>query len=204
LFECELSVKNYLHKCEVGFGKTLLLCSMELKDVVSVAGKPGLHKIIGKGASGLVIEALDLTAKRSITPLTQKVSILEDISVYTLDGDVKLSEVFIKMDELDKANNLVPLTKDSSGEAIKKWFEALLPNFDKDRVYNSDILKMSNWFSLLKGKIDFNAKPNEEATDSIDKPVTKSKAIKPIKKVEAKAKTSKGATKTTITSRKMS
>ena len=182
----------------------MFLCGMELKDVVSVAGKPGLHKIIGKGASGLVLEALDSTAKRTITPLSQKVSILEDISVYTVDGDVKLAEVFIKMDELDKAGNFSLISKDTSGDETKKWFEAIVSNFDKERVYNSDILKMSNWYNLLKGKIDFNAKPKVEETEGTDKSAPKAKTIKPVKKVEAKAKTSKGVTKTSITSRKMS
>ncbi len=175
---------------------------MELKDVVSVAGKPGLHKIIGKGANGLVLESLDGTAKRTITPLSQKVSILDDISVYTLETDIKLSEIFKTMDVMDKAGQYSSLNKDSNGEAIKKWFEAILPNFDKDRVYNSDIQKMSNWFAMLNGKIDFNAKIEE--AEATDKAITKSKTIKPIKKVEAKAKTSKGVTKTTMTSRKMS
>jgi len=177
---------------------------MELKDVVAVAGKPGLHKIIGKGASGLVLEALDGTAKRTITPLNQKVSILEDISVYTVDGDIKLGEVFIKIDEMDKAGTFASLTKDTPGDGIKKWFEGIVPNFDKERVYNSDIQKVSNWYSVLKGKVDFAAKPEVEETESTDKAAKKAKSIKPIKKVEAKAKTSKGVTKTTVTSRKMS
>lgn len=177
---------------------------MELKDVVSVAGKPGLHKIIGKGASGLVLEALDETAKRSITPLTQKVSILEDISVYTVDGDIKLVEVFKKIEEMEKAGTYKLLSKDSSSVMLKNWFESIIPNFDKDRVYNSDIQKISNWYHLLKGKVDFNAVPEAEETENTDKSAPKSKSIKPVKKVEAKAKTSKGVTKTAITSRKMS
>jgi hypothetical protein len=184
----------------------MFLCRMELKDVVSVAGKPGLHKIIGKGVSGLVLESLDEAAKRTITPVTQKVSVLEDVSIYTEEGDIKLSEVFKKMDELDKAGALETLAKDASGEAIKKWFENFVPDFSRERVYNSDIQKVSNWYNLLKGKIDFNAEPvaeDAETTDK-DKVVSKSKTIKPIKKVEAKAKTSKGAAKTAITSRKMS
>ena len=184
----------------------MFLCTMELKDVVSVAGKPGLHKIIGKGGSGLVLEALDETAKRTITPLTQKVSILEDISVYTTESDVKLAEVFSKMEETDKAGNFTSLTKDASGEDIKKWFGAIIPNFDKERVYNSDIQKISNWFNPLKGKVDFNAKPKtDEATETSDKAAPKTKNINPVKKVEAKkVKPSKGVTKTAITSRKMS
>ncbi len=182
----------------------MFLCKMELKDVVSVAGKPGLHKIIGKGASGLVLEALDTDAKRTITPLSQKVSILEDISVYTTEGDVKLGEIFVKIEELDKTGNMVLLAKDASGETIKKWLGNILPNFDKERVYNSDIQKMSNWYGLLKGKVDFTAKPEMDDTEKSDKVDAKSKTIKPIKKVEAKAKTSKGVTKTTMTSRKMS
>ena len=63
---------------------------------------------------------------------------------------------------------------------------------------------MSNWYGLLKGKVDFTAKPEMDDTEKSDKVDAKSKTIKPIKKVEAKAKTSKGVTKTTMTSRKMS
>ena len=177
---------------------------MQLKDIVSVAGKSGLHKIIGKGTSGLVLETLDESVKRSITPLNQKVSILDDISVYTLDGDMKLVEVFIKIEEKDKSGNYSPLPKDSSAIMIKNWFIGIIPNYDMERVYNSDIQKISNWYNLLKGKIDFNAKPEVEEAETGDKTAAKSKSIKPIKKVEAKAKTSKGVTKTAITSRKMS
>lgn len=177
---------------------------MELKDVVSVSGKPGLHKIIGKGVSGLVLEALDGSSKRSITPVTQKVSILEDVSVYTVDGDKKLSEIFISMSDLDAAGTLSALSKDASADAVKKWFEAILPDFDREKVYNSDIHKIASWYTILKGKIDFKAKPESTDVEGAEKPAAKSKAIKPIKKVEAKAKTSKGAAKTAITSRKMS
>lgn len=180
---------------------------MELKDIVSVFGKSGLHQIIGKGASGLVLESIDEFKKRTITPLTQKVSILEDVSVFLNDGEIKLHEVFAKMQEINKENNLSSISKNSSAEEIKKWFENIVPEFDKERVYNSDILKISNWFSVLNSLIDFSIKPSDESSEnSSDADKSKSKAIKPIKKVEAKAKTktSKGATKTTITSRKMS
>ena len=180
---------------------------MELKDVASVFGKSGLHQIIGKGASGLVLESIDEFKKRSITPLTQKVSILEDVSVFLNEGEIKLHEIFAKMQEMLKENKLNSISKNSSGDEIKKWFALIVPDFDKEKVYNSDILKISNWFTILNSFIDFSIKPSEESNENAadsDKP--KSKSIKPIKKVEAKskAKTSKGVTKTTITSRKMS
>ncbi|NUM31603.1 MAG: DUF5606 domain-containing protein [Bacteroidetes bacterium] len=180
---------------------------MELKDVASVFGKSGLHKIIGKGASGLVLESIDEFKKRTITPLSQKVSILEDVSVFLNDGDVKLHDVFAKMQEMSKENNLSSISKNSSADEIKKWFASIVPDFDREKVYNSDIIKISNWFSILNNFIDFSVKQSEEnAEQSSETDKTKHKTIKPIKKVEAKAKTktSKGAAKTTITSRKMS
>ena len=115
-------------------------------------------------------------------------------------------EVFRKMHEIDKAGNLTPLSKNSDASEIKKWFEAIVPEYNREKVYNSDILKVSSWFEMIKDKIDFDAKPQNDEKDTADseKPAPKSKTVKPVKKVEAKAKTSKGATKTTITSRKMS
>ncbi|MCC6721135.1 MAG: DUF5606 domain-containing protein [Bacteroidia bacterium] len=180
---------------------------MELKDVASVHGKSGLHKIIGKGPSGLVLESIDEFKKRTITPLSQKVSILEDVSIYLNDGDLKLFEIFAKMQQMQKDNILLSISKNSSGDEIKKWFTSIVPDFDRERVYNSDILKINGWFTLLNNIIDFSIKPTEETIETtVDNDKTKSKTIKPIKKVEAKsnAKTSKGVTKTTITSRKMS
>lgn len=180
---------------------------MELKDVASVFGKSGLHKIIGKGASGLVLESIDEFKKRTIVPLSQKVSILEDVSVYLSEGEIKLHEVFAKMQQLQKDNLLSNISKNSSGDEVKKWFSSIVPDFDRERVYNSDIIKISSWFSLLNSIIDFSIKPEEENQETaLDSDKTKSKSIKPIKKVESKskAKTSKGVTKTTITSRKMS
>ena len=183
----------------------MLICIMELKDVVSVSGKSGLHKIIGKGVSGLVLESLDESAKRSITPVTQKVSILEDVSIYTEDSDIKLSDVFRKMEEMEKSGQLTAFSKDFAPDQVREWFSSIVPDFNRNRVYNSDIIKVHSWFQLLKGKIDYESPEGKETQEADkDKSNSKSKSVKPVKKVEAKAKTSKGAAKTTITSRKMS
>ena len=73
---------------------------MELKDVVSIGGKPGLHQVVGRRTNGLIVESIDERKKRTPTSLTQKVSILEDISIYTYESDVKLRDVFKSLDTL--------------------------------------------------------------------------------------------------------
>lgn len=176
--------------------------------MVSVSGKPGLHKIIGKSQNGLVLESLDGSAKRMITPVTQKVSVLEDVSIYTEDSDIKLLEVFKKMSDLDEKGNLGSIEKSNTPDQIKSWFASIIPDYNKEKVYNSDILKVCNWYSLLKGKMSFDQ--TEDAKDDAETPVKevaakKTKGGKNIKTGNTpKAKTSKGAAKTTITSRKMS
>lgn len=141
---------------------------MELKDVVSIGGKPGLHQIVGRRTTGLIVESIDDRKKRTPTNLTQKVSILDDISIYTYDEDVRLSEVFKKLDALVSAGDLELVSKKDGGDAIRDFFAQVLPNFDQDQVYTSDILKICNWYTILKDKIDFQAEtadPAEKAQD---------------------------------------
>jgi hypothetical protein len=72
--------------------------TLYLSDIVSVSGKPGLHKLVGKRSNGLIVESLDGSGKRFPTSLTQKVSFLSDISMYTYDGDEKLEVILKKLD----------------------------------------------------------------------------------------------------------
>ena len=74
--------------------------ALYLSEIVSVAGKPGLQKLIGNRANGLIVESLDAAGKRFPTSLTQKVSFLSDISMYTYDGDEKLEEILKKLHNL--------------------------------------------------------------------------------------------------------
>lgn len=141
---------------------------MELKDVVSIGGKPGLHQIVGRRATGLIVESIDDRKKRTPTNLTQKVSILDDISIYTYDEDVRLSEVFKKFDALVSAGELELVTKKDGGDAIRDFFTKVLPNFDQDQVYTSDILKICSWYTILKDKIDFQAEASESNDDAKD------------------------------------
>lgn len=141
---------------------------MELKDVVSIGGKPGLHQIVGRRTTGLIVESIDDRKKRTPTNLTQKVSILDDISIYTYDEDVRLSEVFKKLDVLVTAGDLELVSKKDGGDAIRDFFAQVLPNFDQDQVYTSDILKICNWYTILKDKIDFQAETADSAEEAQD------------------------------------
>ncbi|MBO6515764.1 MAG: DUF5606 domain-containing protein [Bacteroidia bacterium] len=179
---------------------------MELKDVVSIGGKPGLHKIVGQRTNGLIVESIDDRKKRTPTSLTQKVSILDDISIYTTDEDVRLFDVFKSLDTKVNDGLGIPVKKDG-GDAIRDFFGEILPNFDRDQVYTSDILKICSWYAILKDHIDFQKEP--EASDDSDekKETTKAKTKKPsakkapVKKVSAKSAPAKAPK---VTQRKMS
>ena len=129
---------------------------MELKDIVSIGGKPGLYQIVGQRHNGLIVESIDDRKKRLPTNLTQKVSILSDISIYGYDEDVPLREVFKSMDDLIKSGETMIVKKDG-GDAIRAFFRKVLPSFDEDQVYTSDILKICAWYGILEGKVDFSA-----------------------------------------------
>lgn len=179
---------------------------MELKDVVSIGGKPGLHQIVGKRANGLIVESIDDRKKRTPTSLTQKVSILDDISIYTYDEDVRLKDVFKSLDTLVKGG-LELVQKKDGGDAIRDFFRKVLPKFDEEQVYTSDILKVCNWYSILKDHVDFQKVDEEgsEEADSSAKASETKKAAKPKKaapkKVSAKSAPAKAPK---LTQRKMS
>jgi hypothetical protein len=155
----------------------------ELKDIVSISGKSGLYQIIGKRSNGLIVESLDESKIRFPTSLTQKISILEDISIYTYDSDVKLSEVF-KILHSKVKEGLELVDKNTPNEGVKAFFRSILSDFDEERVYVSDMVKVAQWYSLLKDQMSFEETPKKEADTKEDEP--KKAAKKPAKKKAAK------------------
>ena len=108
--------------------------SLYLNEIVSVAGKPGLHKLVGKRSNGLIVESLNGDKKRFPTSLTQKVSFLSDISMYTYDGDKKLEDILKILHEKVGAG-LELVNKKNSGEEIQSFFRKVVEDFDEDQVY---------------------------------------------------------------------
>ena len=121
---------------------------MELKDVVAIAGQSGLHKIVGKTKNGLIVETIG-TGRRFATGFQDKVSVLEDISIYTVDEDMRLNKVLIKL----KASSEVPAAKDDMQKVRQFLIETI--QLDSERVYDNDIKKLLNWFHILKDVLDF-------------------------------------------------
>jgi hypothetical protein len=140
--------------------------ALYLTEIVSVSGKPGLHQLVGKRANGLIVESLDGLKKRFPTSLTQKVSFLSDISMYTYDGDEKLEDI-LKNLHAAVEGGLELVTKKNSADEVQAFFRNILENFDEDQVYNSDILKLVSWYKILKDMLDFSqlTEPEEEGTD---------------------------------------
>ncbi len=178
---------------------------MELKDVVSIGGKPGLHQVVGRRTNGLIVESIDERKKRTPTSLTQKVSILEDISIYTYESDVKLRDVFKSLDTL-VTEGLTLVQKKDGGDAIRDFFRKVLPEFDEDQVYTSDILKICTWYGVLKDHIDFQKEVEEDESSDDKKTTSATKSAAKPKKAPAKKVSAKSAPAKApkLTQRKMS
>lgn len=168
---------------------------MELKDIVAVSGQTGLHKIIGRTKNGLILETIG-TGKRFATSYQDKVSVLEDISMYTQEGDLHLAQVLVKIN----AKGNIPTPKDDAKAQRQYLIETI--DLDSERVYDSDIKKLINWYAALKDVLDF-AKLAEEKTEEAaveeNKEEEKVEAVaeeKPKKAAAKKAAPKKTAAKT--------
>ena len=120
-----------------------------LKGILAISGQPGLYKVISEGKNNVVIESL-LTGKKSTAYADAKMSSLEDIAIYTSSEDVPLKKVFQKIAE--KENGGPAINVKSSPEDLKNYFEEILPEYDKERVYGSDVKKVISWYNLLNEK----------------------------------------------------
>jgi len=119
---------------------------MVLKDLLAIAGSPGLYKFIAQGKNAVIVEHLE-TGKRTSAHGVAKVSSLEDITVFTDKKEVPLAEVFDKIYE--KENGAASINHKSSPEELKDYFSELIPGYDREKVYVSDIKKIIQWYNIL-------------------------------------------------------
>lgn len=166
---------------------------MDLSGIISISGKPGLAKIVTQSRNGIIVESL-IDGKKFPVVGTERISSLEDISIYTYEEDVLLLEVFKKMFEHYKGKEALSHKTDAS--QLKTTFGEILPNFDEDKVYSSDIKKVFQWYNLLLkgGFLKEEKKKEDTKSDSKKTKSTKKetkKSTKEQKAVKSKAKKSK-------------
>jgi len=143
---------------------------MDLKEILSVSGKSGLFKVVAQTKNGAIVESL-IDKKRFPVFSSDKISSLADISVFCEDKDMPLKEVLKRI--FDKEQAKPAIIKGDGNDKLKSYFEEVLPEYSKERVYVSDIKKIVNWYNLLleNDLLKFEEEPvvEEEKSEATEK-----------------------------------
>jgi hypothetical protein len=139
---------------------------MVLKDILAISGEPGLYKFIAQGKNSIIIEHLE-TKKRSSAYGSAKVSSLEDIAIFTEKEDVPLGKVFDII--FEKTGGGEAIESKADGTRLKAWFEEILPDYSRDKVYVSDMKKLALWYNILhKLNMLVKEEPETEAKEAAE------------------------------------
>lgn len=141
-----------------------------METILSIAGKPGLYKLVSRGKMNLIVEALDETHRRQPAFATDRVTSLGDIAMYTDAEDIPLWEVLDNASKKEGGKQASINFKKASAKELQDWFSEVLPNWDRDRVHNSDIKKLLQWYDILvkAGITDFKAVLAPTEGDNVD------------------------------------
>ena len=189
---------NPKKKCN--FAADFEIYTYMLKNILAITGKPGLYKLVSQGNNMLIVESL-VDGKRMPTYARDKIVSLGEISMYTMGDDIALSEVLTKLGEKEglKAATIDP--KKASNDELHAFFAEVLPEYDRDRVYPSDIRKLVQWYNILVGAgiTDFTAEEEtetvvEEKKQEVKKPAPKQQ-VKTQKAAASSARTGVGSKK---------
>jgi Domain of unknown function (DUF5606) len=179
---------------------------MDISRVISISGMSGLYKMIAQSKNGLIVESL-VDKKRIPAYSTNRISNLEDVSVYSTGDDVPLKEVFAKIYAKENGGACIDNKKPDS--ELRDYFKAAFPEYDESRVYTSDIKKILGWYNILQkaGLLEKEEEnnegdksaivPTEKSVAKVAKPKTKDTGIKQVKTASAKVKT-QGVRKTGV------
>lgn len=130
---------------------------MDIKDFIAISGQPGLYKMVSQGKSIIIAENLE-TGQRIPVHTTSHVSSMEEIAVFTKKEDKPLKEVFLEIYQKEEGKTVLD-PKKSNSDQIRDYFAAILPAYDRNKVYLSDMKKILTWYNILVtcGKIDWTA-----------------------------------------------
>lgn len=132
--------------------------------ILAIAGKPGLYKLVSRGKMNLIVEALDDSHKRMPAFSSDRVTSLSDIAMYTYEEDVPLMTILASLRDKEEGKVASINYKKASSEELQEYFAQILPDFDRERVQNSHIKKLIQWYNILveAGITDFEEPEAEE------------------------------------------
>lgn len=172
---------------------------MNLRGIVAVSGRPGLYKLVGQNKSGYVLESLDAQKVKIIANIANtKLASLEDITVYGLEDELKLVDIFTNMKAKGDA-----VDAKADGASLRAYFNEVAPQHDEEKVYASDMKKIVSWYAILKDMPLF----SEEAPEALDteaKLVEDKAAEKKVKAAAPKKASAKATSKSTAPAKKAS
>ena len=138
-----------------------------LKTILSVSGKPGLYQLISSGKNMVIVESL-VDGKKIPIHARDKVVSLGDISIYTETDDAPLKDILINIKQKE-AGKKASITTGAKPEELKKYFLEILPDFDRDRVYPTDIKKIIGWYNILvNANIDFEKDEEQAEAEKVE------------------------------------
>ena len=134
-----------------------------LKNILAITGKPGLYELVSRGNNMLIVQSL-IDGKRMPTYARDKIVALSDISMFTNADDISLSEVLTNAGQKEELKPTTIDPKKATNSELFAWFDEVLPDWDQDRVYPSDIRKLIQWYNILvkAGITDFTIEEEEE------------------------------------------
>ena len=130
-----------------------------METILAISGKPGLYRLVSQGNRNLIVETLDAQHRRMPAFATDRITSLADIAMFTDDEDVALWQVFAAVGAKEESRVCSLDYKKCSADELHAFFDEVLPNWDKDRVRDSDIKKLIQWYNILveNGITDFKA-----------------------------------------------
>ena len=160
---------------------------MDLKDIVSISGKPGLYKILAQGKNNIFVESLT-EKKRFPAYASDKISSLQDISIYTLDDDLKLTDVYELMFKNLEGKNA--LSHKENPKKLRDYLLTIIPTYDSERVYDSDVKKLFQWYNILQklGLLQIKEEKIVEKKETKPKPKAKPSSKSSTKKTSVSKK----------------
>ena len=148
---------------------------MNLKEILAISGKPGLYKLIAQSRNGVIVESL-ADGKRFPVAASQNVSSLGDIAIYTYEDEKPLAEIFRAIYTKEEGKEC--LSHKESNATIEAYVGEIIPNYDQERVYTSDMKKLLNWYNILNkhGLVDLEVEEEAETEEAESAEATEAKS----------------------------